>query len=67
MNPEDNSLDSLPKEVKELIESKRKWIEESEKTPAELSPNKRIFCNECSHETNHICKAHYRGVSKIVG
>jgi hypothetical protein len=60
MNLEGNSLDSLPKEVKEFIKSKRKWIEESEKTPAELSPNKRIFCNECSHETNHTCKAHYR-------
>lgn len=56
MKSEENLLNSLPKEMKELIETKRKWIAEKEKAPANLSPNKRIFCNWCKNETNHICK-----------
>lgn len=49
-------LDSLHNEV---VESKRKWIAEAEKTPSELPPNKYIFCNQCKGETNHTCKADY--------
>src|SRR6266508_1263718 len=56
MTSKDDDLDSLHNQV---VESKRKWIAESEKTPAELPPNKYIFCNRCNGETNHICKADY--------
>lgn len=49
-------LNSLPKEMKDLIVSKLKWIEERKEKPTDLSPNKRIFCNFCKRKTNHICK-----------
>lgn len=56
MTSADDPLDPLHNQV---VESKRKWIAESAKTPAELPPNKYIFCNQCNGETNHICKADY--------
>jgi hypothetical protein len=49
-------LNSLPKEMKELIESKLNWVAEKKEKPADLSPNKRIYCNICKGKTNHICK-----------
>lgn len=56
MNSDERLLNSLPKEMKELIASKLSWIAAKENAPADLSPNKRIFCNQCKHETNHISK-----------
>jgi len=49
-------LDSLHNQV---VESKRKWISETAKTPEVLPSNKYIFCNQCEGETNHVCKADY--------
>lgn len=60
MKSEEDLLNSLPKEMKEFIESKRKLIAEKEKAPSELPPNKRIFCNLCVRKTNHICKYNSR-------
>jgi hypothetical protein len=60
MNSEEKLLSSLPKEMKEFIEVKRKWIVEKEKTPTDLSPNTRIFCNSCNRDTNHVCKFNSR-------
>ncbi|KXK16237.1 MAG: hypothetical protein UZ14_CFX002000039 [Chloroflexi bacterium OLB14] len=59
MKSEENLLNSFPKQMKEFIESKRKWIAEKEKAP-EIPPNKRIFCNSCNRKTNHICKHNSR-------
>lgn len=51
-------FDTFPKEMQDLIVLKRKWISEVENKPAELSPNQRIFCNDCSRDNNHICLYH---------
>lgn len=54
-------FDAFPKEMQDLIVSKRKWISEVENKPAELPSNQRIYCNDCRRETNHICLYHFRG------
>lgn len=53
-------FETFPKEMQDLIVSKRKWISEVENKPAELSSNQRIFCNNCNRETNHVCLYHQR-------
>lgn len=46
-------FETFPKEMQDLIVSKRKWISEVENKPAEFSISQRIFCNDCKRETNH--------------
>ena len=66
------SSDSLHSFHDQVVESKRKMIAESSKTPTELPPDKYIFCNCCKGETNHTCKAdycrhHLLGTDKYLG
>lgn len=54
------NFDAFPKEMQDLIISKRKWISEVENKPTELSPDQRIHCNDCNRDTNHLCLYHQR-------
>lgn len=58
MSSEEKSLNSLPKEMNEFIQQKLEWITNQKKLPTELPTNKRIFCNNCRNDTNHIPKYH---------
>lgn len=59
-------FDSFPKEMQDLIVSKRKWISEVENKSADLLSNQRVFCNACKQETNHICLYHFRGKIDLI-
>ncbi|MBN8658631.1 MAG: DUF4145 domain-containing protein [Anaerolineae bacterium] len=54
------NFDSFPKEMQDLIVTKRKWISEVENKPTEISPDQRIHCNNCNRDTNHLCLYHQR-------